>query len=112
MVSAVRHKGEKLYKLARKGLEVERKPRRVTIYDIKIKKIEMPDVSFSVRCSKGTYIRKLADDIGMALGCGAHLTSLRRTRSGSFSIEDAVPFDALKRFNKDALEERLIARIE
>jgi len=105
MVSAVRYKGRKLYELARKGLVVERKPRKVTIYDIKAAEIMLPEVYFTVRCSKGTYIRKLADDIGEKLGCGAHLTSLRRIRSGNFKIGDAVSFDDLKRFDIKMLED-------
>lgn len=108
MVSAVKHKGKKLYELARKGIEVERKPRRVKIYNLDIKEIEMPDIIFSVTCSKGTYIRKLADDIGEGLGCGAHLTELRRTRSGNFSINDAITFEDLKQLNKKQLQERLL----
>ncbi len=104
MVSAVKHKGKKLYELARKGVEVERKPKKVTIYDIELVDISLPEVSFSVRCSKGTYIRKLADDIGEVLGCGAHLTSLRRTRSGKFAIEDAVRLEELKSMNTESLK--------
>ncbi|MBL7068972.1 MAG: tRNA pseudouridine(55) synthase TruB [Candidatus Omnitrophica bacterium] len=107
MVSAVRHEGRKLYELARKGVEVERKPRRVTIYDLKAQKIRLPEVSFTVHCSKGTYIRKLADDIGEKLGCGAHLTSLRRTRSGRFGIDDSVSFEELKKFDSKMLEARV-----
>ena len=80
----------------------------IIIYDIKVKIINLPEVSFSVHCSKGTYIRKLACDIGESLGCGAHLASLRRTRSGRFSIKDAVSFEALKGFDKRRLEERLL----
>ncbi len=103
MVSAVKHKGKKLYELARKGIIVERKPRDIVIYDLKISKIDMPEVDFSVHCSKGTYVRKLADDIGDRLGCGAHLTSLRRTRSGRFSIEGAVTMDQLKSLDETGL---------
>ena len=108
MVSAVKHKGKKLYELARKGIEVERKPRKVTVYEIELRDISLPEVGFSVRCSKGTYIRKLADDIGEKLGCGAHLTSLRRTRSGRFAIEDAVPFGKLKSMDTEGLTSRVM----
>lgn len=107
MVSAVRHKGEKLYELARRGIEVERRPRRVTIHDIKIRDINLPDIRFSVRCSKGTYIRKLADDIGENLGCGAHLIELRRIRSGTFALDNAVTFDELRKLDRKGLERYL-----
>ncbi len=103
MVSALKHKGRKLYELARRGIEVERKPRSITIYDINVDRIELPDVWFSMRCTKGTYVRKLADDIGEKLGCGGHLAGLRRTRSGRFSIEDAVSLDELRGFDDEAL---------
>jgi tRNA pseudouridine55 synthase len=95
MVSAVKHKGERLYKLARRGITVERKPRTVTIHEITTEKIALPLVNFRVRCSKGTYIRKLAEDIGQKLGCGAHLTSLERTASGRYDIKDAVRLERL-----------------
>lgn len=107
MVSALKHNGERLYKLARKGIEVERKPRPVTIFDIRIRKIELPDVLFFVHCSKGTYIRKLADDVGEKLRCGAHLTGLRRIRSGRFTIDNAVSFDSLKNGDREWLKSRL-----
>jgi len=108
MVSAIKHKGRKLYKLARQGIEVERKPREITIYDIKVKRIDLPEIAFSVHCSKGTYIRKLADDIGERFGCGAHLTSLRRIRSGRFSIDNAVSLEEIRKFDNKMLEDRLI----
>ncbi len=107
MVSALKFKGRRLYKLARRGIEVKREPRRVIIHNIKVKDINMPEVSFFVHCSKGTYIRKLADDIGERLGCGAHLTGLRRIRSGRFTIKDAVPFEELMKLDKKELVSRL-----
>lgn len=106
--SAIKHKGKKLYDLARKGIKVEIKSRRVTIHEIEIKDIDLPDITFRVRCSKGTYIRKLAHDLGEKLGCGAHLIALRRTRSGRFSIDDAVGLEDLKKFDDKGLESRLI----
>lgn len=109
MVSAIKHKGKKLYQLARLGIEVKREPRKVTIYTIKTMEILLPEVRFFVHCSKGTYIRKLACDIGEKLGCGASLSSLRRTRSGKFSIEDAVPFEELKTFSRDRLKRHIIS---
>ena len=93
--SAVKHKGKKLYELARKGIRVEIEPRRITISRLDITEISLPKVKFCVTCSKGTYIRKLAADIGQRLGCGAYLSALRRTRSGKFTIAEAVTIDKL-----------------
>ncbi len=97
MFSAVKHKGKPLYKLARRGIEVERRSRQVFIESIELLLFNIPEVHFRVVCSKGTYIRVLAADIGAALGCGAHLSELTRTRSGVFKIEAAHTFDSLKR---------------
>ncbi|MBL7071250.1 MAG: tRNA pseudouridine(55) synthase TruB [Candidatus Omnitrophica bacterium] len=97
MFSAVKYKGKRLYKLARKGVTVERKARKVTIKNISISEIGLPDVSLDVVCTKGTYIRQLCADIGEKLGCGAHMTELRRTRSGDFNISEAVSIDSLKK---------------
>ena len=93
MVSAVKVGGERLYKKARRGEEVDRKPRRVTIHELEVVSFESPDVELSVRCSAGTYVRTLVADIGNELGCGAHLKSLRRTEAAGFSVTDAVPLD-------------------
>ena len=90
MHSALKRDGVPLYKLARKGLTVERKPRRVQVHELRLLGFEPPRVELQVRCSKGTYIRSLAEDIGAALGTGAHLAALRRTASGGFSVEDAL----------------------
>lgn len=103
MVSALRHKGKRLYELARQGKEVPRKPRTVQIKQLSIEKIEIPDIRFFVRCSKGTYIRKLCDDIGDKLGCGGYLSYLRRTRAGEFTLEKSVGINELKSFSKEAL---------
>lgn len=97
MFSAVKHKGKPLYKLARRGIEVERQSRRVLIESIELLSFNIPEVGFRVVCSKGTYIRVLAADIGTALGCGAHLSELIRTRSGVFKIEGAHTFESLRR---------------
>ncbi|MCM8824327.1 MAG: tRNA pseudouridine(55) synthase TruB [Candidatus Omnitrophica bacterium] len=78
MLSAIRVKGKRLYKLARKGLMVERKPRKIKIYQLNVNKIDLPFVEFYVKCSKGTYIRKLAEDVGEKLGCGAHIVKIKR----------------------------------
>lgn len=90
LFSAVKFRGKPLYRLARKGIEVEREARTVVIHNLKIQKVELPVIHFTVSCSPGTYIRALARDIGRRLGCGAHLLSLRRTRSGPFSIDRAL----------------------
>lgn len=87
--SAVKKDGKRLYEFARAGETVELKPRQVSISEFEITKIESLTVHFRVVCSKGTYIRSLADDFGKALNCGAHLSSLRRTRIGNFKIEEA-----------------------
>jgi len=91
MYSAVKRSGTPLYKLARKGITVERPPREVEIFDLRVLDVSLPDVSFKVSCSAGTYVRTLCHDIGRLLGCGAHLGGLRRTASGVFSITEAVP---------------------
>jgi tRNA pseudouridine55 synthase len=96
MFSAVKHRGRPLYKLARRGIVIKREPRVVKIMDIGVTRIGFPFVSFKVACSKGTYIRALAHDVGRELKCGAHLSRLHRTRSGPFTLEDAVPFREVK----------------
>jgi tRNA pseudouridine55 synthase len=103
MVSAIKINGVPLYKLARKGMEVERQPRFVRVYDYEIQKTAVPDIDFRVVCSKGFYVRTYAHDIGQKLGCGAHLTALRRTRSGHFKFNEGqfTTFDALKQGRRD-----------
>jgi tRNA pseudouridine55 synthase len=96
MYSAVKVAGEKLYELARKGLEVERPERTVKIYDITILDVDLPFVDLSVCCSKGTYIRTLCEDIGRGLGTGAHLAALERTGVGPLDIEQSVTFEELE----------------
>ncbi len=108
MVSAVKKDGKRLYKLARKGQVVEREPRPVTIHELTIDAIALPDVHFSLHCSKGTYVRTLCADIGRKLGCGAHMRDLRRTRSGSFRIEDASPMSEIKTWELAELREAMI----
>ena len=90
MYSAIKVKGKRLYKLARNGVEIERPVRRVRINSFLIKNIKIPDVEFEVNCSKGTYIRVLANDLGKKLGCGGILSELRRTAIGEFRIEKAL----------------------
>jgi tRNA pseudouridine55 synthase len=88
--SAIKKDGKRLYEHARKGEEVEIAARKVTIHEFEITRIALPEVDFRVVCSKGTYIRSLAYDFGLALESGAHLSALRRTKIGEFSVEDAV----------------------
>ena len=90
MFSAIKHKGKPLYKIARAGKEIERNSRLVDIYSFEIIKIDLPDIYFEISCSKGTYIRVIANDFGKELGCGALLTLLRRTEIGEFRVDDAV----------------------
>lgn len=90
MHSALKHEGKALYEYARQGVEIERQPRRVTIHEIAIVEMHAATVTLDVRCSKGTYIRTLAEDIGTRLGCGASLGALRRTGSGVLSLQGAV----------------------
>lgn len=95
MFSALKHKGKALYKLARAGKEVERAPRQVEIFSFDITKVELPDIHFEIACSKGTYIRVIADDFGKELGCGGILSLLRRTEIGDYKVEDACDLEDL-----------------
>lgn len=97
MYSAVRVNGKRLYELARKGIEVERKPRKITVYSIERKGRESGDIVLDIKCSKGTYIRTLCSDIGEMLGCGACMSALRRTEAGVFSVENAYTLDEVIR---------------
>ncbi|MCF7873894.1 MAG: tRNA pseudouridine(55) synthase TruB [Candidatus Omnitrophica bacterium] len=90
MVSALRKKGQRLYKLARKGITVKRKPRKINIYSCSLESIRLPYLDFYVHCSKGTYIRKLAEDIGKKLGCGAYATKILRKKIGPFHLKDSI----------------------
>ncbi len=93
MVSAVKHKGRKLYELARKGIEVERPPRDIRIDCLEIRKFDLPHVEFYLECSKGTYVRQLADDVGKALECGACISQIERTKVGPFHLDQAVTIE-------------------
>lgn len=102
LYSAIKKDGIRLYELARKGETTEIKSRKVTIFDFEITDIQMPDVTFRVACSKGTYIRSLANDFGKALKTGAHLSALRRTKSGDFQVTHALsPEDFILNLDKD-----------
>lgn len=99
MFSAIKQGGQPLYKLARKGLEVERKPRSVVIKTLQMRAFrggERPEADIYLECSKGTYVRSLAEDLGRAIGCGAFVSALRRTRAGPFGIEDSMTLNALE----------------
>ena len=110
MYSAVKINGVPCYKLARKGKEVERKARHVAVLDYEITRIDLEaaEVDFRVHCTKGFYVRTYAHDIGQRLGCGAHLTALRRIRSGHFDIAEAVDVPTLKAASRDELLARLL----
>ncbi|MBI4358731.1 MAG: tRNA pseudouridine(55) synthase TruB [Candidatus Omnitrophica bacterium] len=103
MVSALKHQGIRLYRLARAGKVVDRPKRTVTVYEFRIEAIDLPKVRFFARVSKGTYLRTLVNDLGESLGCFAVLSQLRRVRSGSFRLEDAVTISELKRLDSGKL---------
>jgi tRNA pseudouridine55 synthase len=96
MVSAIKQGGVPLYKLARQGKTVEREPRLVHVYRYSLERVALPEIDFTVLCSKGFYVRTYAHDIGETLGCGAHLKQLRRTRSGRFDLSRAVTVEEIK----------------
>jgi tRNA pseudouridine55 synthase len=109
MVSAIKKEGVPLYKLAREGKVVEREPRCVHVYAHEIRKVRLPEIDFRVICSKGFYVRTYAHDIGQELGCGAHLSALRRTKSGRFTVDGAVTIEALKTDSKESVVDRIIS---
>jgi tRNA pseudouridine55 synthase len=104
MFSAIKKNGVPLYKLARKGIEVEREPRLIHIYNFRFTEYTEPLGQFRVACTKGTYIRSIAHDLGQKLGCGAHLTTLRRSASGKFDVADALPLDTILKLTTAELE--------
>ena len=108
MVSAIKKNGVPLYKLARKGIEVEREPRLIHIYNFRFTDYTEPLGQFRVACTKGTYIRSMAHDLGQKLGCGAHLTTLRRSASGKFDVADALSLDAILKLTTAELEKRVM----
>ncbi len=108
MFSAIKVKGKPLYRLARKGEEIERKEREINIFHLQIEKIDLPLVQFQISCSKGTYIRALARDIGRKVGCGAHLVQLRRVQSGLFSIEKAAAWEKVKALRPETIRPCLL----
>lgn len=112
MYSALKHQGTPLYKLARQGKEVERKARKVTVYSLEMLALTDDSFTLDVHCSKGTYVRTLVDDIGQIVGCGAHVTALRRTQAGSFTEDACVTMDTLletaERGGQEALDALLL----
>jgi tRNA pseudouridine55 synthase len=109
MVSAIKKAGVPLYKLAREGKIVEREPRFVHVYAHEVRDIRLPEIDFQVICSKGFYVRTYAHDIGEELGCGAHLSILRRTKSGRFTVEGALRIDELETVPREAIIQRMIS---
>ena len=93
MVSAIKHHGQRLYELARRGIEVERKSRLINLYELKITRMQLPEIDFFVRCSKGTYIRRLGEEIGEKLGVGGFISYIRRVSLGPFSIKEAAKIE-------------------
>jgi tRNA pseudouridine55 synthase len=112
MVSAIKKDGVPLYKLARKGQEVERAARPVRVTGCEVTRIGLPEVDFTVNCSKGFYVRTYAHDIGAKLGCGAHLSALRRTRSGKFTLDRAVTVADLKNAPREDLLKAMVTLAE
>ena len=96
MYSALKKDGQPLYRLARQGIEVEREPRKVVVKSLAIDEFSAPDLTFTVQCSKGTYVRTLCHDLGQMLGCGAHMTELRRLACGRFALEASTPLEVLQ----------------
>src|SRR5690554_5931076 len=111
MYSALKHKGRPLYEYAREGIEVERPARPVTIYDLQLLDIRENEMDIAVKCTKGTYIRSLVEDIGEALGCGAHVVALRRTLAAGFTLTDThqVPDLEQMRERDESLDGLLVA---
>lgn len=108
MVSAIKVGGVPLYKMARKGIEVERKPRLIRVYSFRFANYEEPIGTFRVACTKGTYVRSMAHDLGAKVGCGAHLQTLRRLVSGSFDVKNAITLNEVLKLPLSELEKRVI----
>jgi tRNA pseudouridine55 synthase len=112
MVSAIKQGGVPLYKLARKGIEVERKARLIHVYTYRFTRYEEPIGWFRVACTKGTYVRSLAHDLGQKIGCGAHLENLRRVTSGRFDVTDASLFEDVLKMSETELAKRVIPMLK
>jgi tRNA pseudouridine55 synthase len=108
MVSAVKKDGVPLYKLARKGVEVQREPRLIHIYSFTFSTYEEPMARFRLACTKGTYVRSIAHELGQKIGCGAHLVQLSRTKSGKFDVSEAIPLEKILATTMSDLERHVI----
>jgi len=108
MFSAIKIDGVPLYKMARKGEEVEREPRFVRISSFEVTRFASPELDFVVRCSKGTYVRTIAHDLGAKLGCGGHLSALRRTATGKFTVAQCLTLDQIQALTLPEIEKRLM----
>lgn len=108
MFSAKKVNGQTLYKLARQGKTVEREPRVINISKFEMLRFDSPEIDFLAACSKGTYVRTIAHDLGERLGCGAHLCALRRTGVGRFRVEDSATIEELEAMSPSALRKRLV----
>ncbi len=109
MYSALKYQGKKLYELAREGITVERKARSIRIYELQLLEFSADSITLDVFCSKGTYIRSLAEDIGNKLGCGASLSGLRRTQAGPFNIADALTLEQCQKMSLEQLTDYLLS---
>ena len=109
--AALKHQGRKYYEYARKGVEIPRAAREIEIHELELRSWQAPDAELAIHCGKGTYIRALAEDIGAALGCGAHLASLRRTATGGFSLDQAACLEALEPLS-DAERDALLLPVD
>jgi tRNA pseudouridine55 synthase len=108
MVSAIKKAGVPLYKLARKGIEIEREPRLVHIYNFRFSEYREPTGQFRITCTKGTYVRSMAHELGQKIGCGAHLATLRRTASGKFDVAGTTPLAEVLKLTPAELEKKVI----
>ena len=112
MYSAIKHKGRPLYEIARKGGEVERKPRKINVYDMRLLGEDRGDYLLDIRCSKGTYVRTLCHDLGHALGCGGCMSSLRRLEAGGFSVEKANKLSEVQEYADQGRAEELLLPVD
>ncbi|MFH1062643.1 MAG: tRNA pseudouridine(55) synthase TruB [Candidatus Omnitrophota bacterium] len=108
MVSAKKINGKKLYALARKGITVERKPVELNISELKILAVDLPNVDFQIKCSKGTYVRTLCEDIGDKLGCGGHMNGLRRLTVGKYDVKNAISVDKINQATVNEIAQAII----
>lgn len=112
MYSAIKQNGQRLYDIARKGGEVERKPRTITIHDLRLNGQQNGDWLLDVRCSKGTYVRTLCHDLGQTLGCGGCMSSLRRVQAGRFRVDEAVPLSQVQQMADECRAEELLLPVD